>query len=185
MKKIVDFIKNLFSEKTINKKTLLIGLLIVFGTIVIDQVSKIYMENLLTTKGTIVVIEDFFKLQLHYNTGAAFSSFDGNFVFLMLMTLVASIVFVFMAFMSDFDTKLFYTIGVFLMIGGMIGNFIDRVFRFGQGVVDFLSFTFFGWDFAVFNMADTFLVIGVICVVIDLLFFEGKREKLKEESSNL
>mgnify|MGYP002520201026 CR=1 FL=1 len=97
------------------------------------------------------------------------------------MTLVASIVFVFMAFMSDFDTKLFYTIGVFLMIGGMIGNFIDRVFRFGQGVVDFLSFTFFGWDFAVFNMADTFLVIGVICIMIDILFFEPKREKKVKE----
>ena len=69
------------------------------------------------------------------------------------------------------------------MIGGMIGNFIDRVFRFGQGVVDFLSFTFFGWDFAVFNMADTFLVIGVICVIIDLLFFDGKRDKQIEESN--
>ena len=183
MNKIVDFIKNLFNKKTITKFTLLIGLLIIFWTVVIDQASKIVMENILTTKGTIVVIEDFFKLQLHYNTGAAFSSFDGNFVFLMLMTLVATMVFIVMALMSDFKTKLFYTIGVFLMIGGMIGNFIDRVFRFGQGVVDFLSFTFFGWDFAVFNMADTFLVIGVICVIIDLLFFDGKREKQIEESN--
>ena len=101
----------------------------------------------------------------------------------MLMTLVATLVFIVMALMSDFKTKFFYTLGVFLMIGGMIGNFIDRVFRFGQGVVDFLSFTFFGWDFAVFNMADTFLVIGVIAVIIDLLFFDGKREKQIEESN--
>ena len=134
------------------------------------------MENLLEFEGnSIVVIEGFFKLQLHYNTGAAFSSFDGNFVFLMFMTFVASIVFVVMSLMSDFETKFFYTLGVFLMIGGMIGNFIDRVFRFGQGVVDFLSFTFWGWNFAVFNLADTFLVVGVIAIIIDLLFFESKR----------
>ena len=68
------------------------------------------------------------------------------------------------------------------MIGGMIGNFIDRVFNYGKGVVDFLAFTFFKtYDFAVFNMADTFLVIGVICIMIDILFFEAKREKKVKE----
>lgn len=178
MKKIVEYIKSFFKNSSINKKTLIIGLLIVVATVIIDQISKIYMEQLLQFEGnSIVVIDGFFKFQLHYNTGAAFSSFDGNFVFLMFMTLVAAIVFVFMALMSDFDTKFFYALGVYLMIGGMIGNFIDRVFRFGQGVVDFLSFTFFGWDFAVFNLADTFLVVGVIAVIIDLLFFEPKREE--------
>ena len=176
MKKVIDYIKSFFTNRSITKKTLIIGLIIVFITIIIDQISKIYMEELLEFEGnSIVVIDGFFKFQLHYNTGAAFSSFDGNFVFLMFMTLVASIVFVIMALMSDFETKFFYTLGVFLMIGGMIGNFIDRVFRFGQGVVDFLSFTFWGWDFAVFNLADTFLVIGVISIIIDLLFFESKR----------
>ena len=177
--------KKLFKGMTINKKTLLIGVIIVVLTILIDQITKIYMENLLVNEGnSIVVIKDFFKFQLHYNTGAAFSSFDGNFVFLMIMTLFATIIFIYMSLFSDFKTKFFYTLGVFLMIGGMIGNFIDRVFRFGQGVVDFLSFTFFGWDFAVFNMADTFLVIGVIAVIIDLLFFEGKREQNNNEITN-
>ena len=176
MKKIIEYIKSFFKNSSINKKTLIIGSLIIVATVIIDQISKIYMEKLLKFEN-IVVIDGFFKLQLQYNTGAAFSSFDGNFVFLMFMTLVAATVFVFMALMSDFDTKFFYTLGVFLMIGGMIGNFIDRVFRFGQGVVDFLSFTFFGWDFAVFNLADTFLVVGVIAVIIDLLFFEPKREE--------
>ena len=177
--------KKLLEGKSITKKTLLIGILIILITILIDQITKIYMENLLVFEGnSIVVIDKFFKFQLHYNTGAAFSSFDGNFGFLMAMTIVATLIFIYMALFSDFKTKFFYTLGVFLMIGGMIGNFIDRVFRFGQGVVDFLSFTFFGWDFAVFNMADTFLVIGVIAVIIDLLFFEGKRQNKIEEVNN-
>ena len=141
------------------------------------------MVSLLVTEGNfIVVIPEFFKLKLHYNTGAAFSSFDGNFPFLMIMTAVATIIFIYMAKYADFKSKKFYSWGIYLMIGGMIGNFIDRVFNYGKGVVDFLAFTFFKtYDFAVFNMADTFLVIGVICIMIDILFFEPKREKKVKE----
>jgi signal peptidase II len=141
------------------------------------------MVSILVEEGNfIVVIPEFFKLKLHYNTGAAFSSFDGNFPFLMIMTVVATIVFIFMAKYADFKSKKFYSWGIYLMIGGMIGNFIDRVFNYGKGVVDFLAFTLFKtYDFAVFNMADTFLVIGVICIMIDILFFEAKREKKVKE----
>jgi signal peptidase II len=141
------------------------------------------MVSILVEEGNfIVVIPEFFKLKLHYNTGAAFSSFDGNFPFLMIMTAVATIVFIYMAKYADFKSKKFYSWGIYLMIGGMIGNFIDRVFNYGKGVVDFLAFTFFKtYDFAVFNMADTFLVIGVICIMIDILFFEAKREKKVKE----
>ena len=161
------------------KKTIIIGLIIVVLTVLIDQISKLLMVSLLQTEGgtPIVVIENFFKFQLYYNKGAAFSSFEGNFPFLMGMTVIATIIFVIMARWTDFSTKKFYSWGIYLMIGGMIGNFIDRVFNQDMGVVDFLSFTFFGWDFAVFNLADSFLVVGVICIIIDLIFFDGKREK--------
>ena len=99
----------------------------------------------------------------------------------MVMTVIATIVFIIMAKWADFKTKKFYSWGVYLMIGGMIGNFIDRVFNNGKGVVDFLSFTFFKtYDFAVFNIADSFLVVGVICVMIDLIICEPLREKKKK-----
>ena len=165
------------------KKTIIFGLIIILATVLIDQITKALMVSLLVTEGNfIVVIPEFFKLKLHYNTGAAFSSFDGNFPFLMIMTAVATIVFIYMAKYADFKSKKFYSWGIYLMIGGMIGNFIDRVFNYGEGVVDFLAFTFFKtYDFAVFNMADTFLVVGVICIMIDILFFEAKREKKVKE----
>lgn len=164
------------------KKTIIIGLIIVIISVLVDQLSKLLMVNLLQTEGNyITVIEGFFRFKLHYNTGAAFSSFDGNFPFLMVMTLVATIVFIIMAKWADFDKKFFYSLGIYLMIGGMIGNFIDRIFNYGVGVVDFLAFTFFGWNFAVFNIADVCLVIGVIAVIIDLIFFDGKREKEKKD----
>ena len=165
------------------KKSIVIGLIIIVCAVLIDQISKALMVTLLVEEGNfIVIIPEFFKLKLHYNTGAAFSSFDGNFPFLMIMTAIATVVFVYMAKYADFDTKKFYSWGIYLMIGGMIGNFIDRVFNYGKGVVDFLAFTFFKtYDFAVFNIADSFLVLGVICVMIDILFFESKREKKTKE----
>ena len=164
------------------KKTIIIGLIIIVSTVLIDQLSKLLMVSLLVKEGnSIGVIDNFFKFQLYYNKGAAFSSFEGNFPFLMGMTAIATIVFIIMARWTDFSSKKFYSWGVYLMIGGMIGNFIDRVFNRDLGVVDFLSFTFFDWNFAVFNLADSFLVIGVICIIIDLIFFDGKREKARKE----
>ena len=63
------------------------------------------------------------------------------------------------------------------MISGAIGNFIDRIFR-GE-VVDMFDFVIFGWDFAVFNVADIFLTVGVGLLAIDVLFFSEK-EMIKE-----
>ena len=85
------------------KKTIIFGLIIVLATVLIDQITKALMVSILVEEGNfIVVIPEFFKLKLHYNTGAAFSSFDGNFPFLMIMTVVATIVFIYMAKYADF-----------------------------------------------------------------------------------
>lgn len=162
------------------KKTIIIGLIIVVVSVLIDQLTKAIALTLLQpiAGNTITLIEGFLRLKLTFNTGAGFSLFDGEFTFLMIMTVIATIVFIIMARWSDFKTKPFYSWGVFLMIGGMIGNFIDRVFNNGQGVIDFISVHYYDkWAFAIFNIADSFLVVGVICIIIDLLFFEGKREK--------
>ena len=56
------------------------------------------------------------------------------------------------------------------MIAGAVGNFIDRI-RI-QGVVDFLDFTVFGYDFPVFNVADMCLNIGVVLFIIGVVFFD-------------
>ena len=170
------------------KKTVVIGLIIVVLAVLIDQISKVLMVTLLVDEGKfLVVIPDFFKFKLHYNPYIAFSM-KVPFPWQMAFTVLATGVFGFMAKDADFKHKKFYSWGVYMMIGGMIGNFIDRIFNFvfynqEKGVIDFLSFTFFKkYDFAVFNIADSFLVVGVICVIIDILFCEPRREKLNKQS---
>ena len=162
------------------KKTILLGAIIVTICVLLDQLTKaialMYLEPL--NGGVVPVIEGFLRFKLTFNTGAGFSLFDGQFEFLMIMTVVATVIFIVMAKWSDFKKKPFYSWGIYLMIGGMIGNFIDRVFNNGKGVIDFISVHYYDeWYFAIFNVADSFLVIGVICIIIDLLFFETKRGK--------
>ena len=160
------------------KKNIIYGLIIIVVSILLDQITKVIMLSELQTEGEfMVVIPDFFKFLLVFNDGAAFSILEGKFGLLMAMTAIATIVFIFMAGSAKFDENPFYSFGIYLMIGGMLGNFIDRVFRPDHKVVDFLSFTFFGNPFATFNIADCCLVIGVILVCVDLLIFEPIRKK--------
>ena len=166
--------------------TLLLGLAIILFAVLFDCGSKWFMVYLLQDlpNQTIEIIPNFFRFQLRYNTGAAFSSFDGQFEILMVMTAIATVIFIMIARKADFEKAPLYSIGIFMMIGGMIGNFIDRVFYENHAVIDFLSFTFFGWDFAIFNIADSYLVVGTILFCIDIAFFEAKRDKAVIETED-
>ncbi len=67
------------------------------------------------------------------------------------------------------------------ILGGAIGNFIDRVFR--QEVVDFIHTYIFGYNFPVFNIADSSLVIGVILLMIQMLL-DDRKSKEKSYGEN-
>lgn len=174
--------------------SILIGLMIISGVVILDQVSKLLMIYLLADKAgqAISVIGDFFKFKLTFNTGAAWGMFEGKFWLLMTVTAIATIIFIFFAKYADFRKAKTYSIGIYFMIGGMIGNFVDRVFATeksflftnleapAHGVTDFISFNFFP---AIFNIADSFLCIGVALVLIDIIFFERKRNQDAKFSS--
>lgn len=89
---------------------------------------------------------------------------------MMLFTVIATYAFYIMAKDIDFDDAKLYSIGLSFMVGGMIGNLYDRLLR--DGVVDFLDFIIFGYDFAIFNFADVFLVVGAIMVGTGMLIFD-------------
>ena len=82
--------------------------------------------------------------------------------------------------------KLFMRLALALMIGGAFGNLIDRAFYWHSivgfsGVIDFLSFEFWGWRFATFNIADSALVVGTILLIVSLLIEDFKKEKIVKE----
>ena len=122
-----------------------------------DQLTKWWALNELAD-GPIVIIDDFFQLRLTFNTGASFSILanSGPLIGIVVLGVIGLIIFV----LGDASRKL-EAIALGLVLGGAIGNLLDRLFR-GDGfldgaVVDFIDFSFF----ATFNIADSCVTIGV------------------------
>lgn len=144
-------------------KYLIVGIVIVIA----DQLSKIWIVNNVKDKPNIVLIEKIFELEYLENRGAAFSSFNGQQLFLVGLTVVilGFALFEFIRIPADKRYGWLHLAFSFL-ISGAVGNLIDRI---KQGyVVDF--FYFVPINFPRFNVADIFITISVPILMI-LLFF--------------
>lgn len=115
----------------------------------------------------------FFNLTMVWNEGISFGLFHGSGIWILSgLSLIITVLF------SVWLTKVnnwLQTIALGLVIGGAIGNVIDR-FRFGA-VADFFDFHVMGWHYPAFNVADSAIVIGIALLIIDGIFFEPKRNK--------
>ena len=117
------------------------------------------------SKFPVVVIKNFFVLDKVTNEGAAFSLFSG-YVFVLVLISIFVLYYVNKSIINDIRSKT-GILGVSMLIGGILGNLFDRVF-YGK-VIDFLSFNIFGYMFPVFNLADTFICVGVGLLIIEFL----------------
>lgn len=147
--------------------------------VIIDQVIKLVVKNNIKLNTDIKIIDNFFYLSHVHNDGAAFSMFSGNLIFLILITIIA-LVAIYMIFIKDKKLSNIYIVLISMLIGGILGNFIDRIIY--NYVIDYLSFVIFGYYFPVFNFADICIVISIISIVI-LEFKEDICEKSKLKKS--
>lgn len=150
---------------------MLIGILIIIGLVLLDQITKIMILNNVAYGANIEVIPDFFSITHRVNSGAAWSVFEGQMTMFYIITVFALIVFGYYFKDVDFKSKKIYSLGVSILIGGTIGNFIDRIRL--QGVVDFLDFIIFKYDFPVFNVADIALNVGIGLFIIAVVFYDN------------
>lgn len=147
--------------------------IITFILFIIDMITKIIVTSNMTVGSSINVISGFFSITYVENTGAAWGIFSNGTVLLGLLSVVFLIVFT-KYILDQKSISLFNSINYALIIAGVFGNMIDR---FARGfVVDFLNFQIFSYDFPVFNVADIFIVIGIMLVVIDYLLVGGKND---------
>ena len=159
------------------KKKNMILILIFVGSILLDQGSKFLIESNMELFDKIPVIPGFFSITYTQNTGAAWSMLEGKMIFFYLITLVAMALLIWY-FRTLKEEQFLSKVGIVLMVAGAAGNFIDRLAF--QYVRDFLDFIIFGYDFPIFNIADSCLCIGIALVVIEefLDFYKvGKKWK--------
>ena len=149
---------------------MLLWILIIAASVILDQVSKLLVVSNMEYNQSIVLIKNIFSLHYIHNEGAAFGMLqDQRWIFLIIssVTIVAMAVYLWK---SRRDSKLL-CIALSMIIGGGIGNMIDRCLL--GYVIDFLDFTLI--NFAVFNVADSFVCIGVGLFILELIF-EMKKE---------
>lgn len=123
------------------------------------------------------VIPGFFDLTLLYNKGAAFSFLAGQDGwqrwFFIAIAVVMSVVLVVWLYRTA--RKLWWLgLGLSLILGGALGNLYDRIVL--GHVVDYLSFHFGSYSFPAFNLADCGITVGAALLIIDMLFFEKRRQ---------
>ena len=142
-------------------------LAIVAVTIIVDQLTKFLVVKYMTLGQSISVIDNFLYITSHRNAGAAWGIFQGKMMFFYLITLaVIAVVIVWMT-RLDIKKDKWLMIALALILGGAVGNFIDRVLY--QHVVDFIDTYILGYDFPIFNIADSALCIGVVLMAIDAI----------------
>ncbi len=141
-----------------NKKPYIIAFLF----FMIDLITKQIISHLLNIQDSVKLINNFFYITYTKNTGAAWSILKDQRLLLLILT-------VFVLFIINKQLKKEnltkienYSYG--LIIGGILGNFFDRLI-YGY-VIDFLDFKIFGYDYPIFNLADSFIVIGIIMLII-------------------
>lgn len=127
--------------------------------ILIDQVIKVLISLNMKIYESIPVIKNFFYITYVRNDGAAFSILQNKTYLLLLVAfLVLSFILWYINKQEKFSKIEAITFG--FLLGGIIGNFMDRLL-YGQ-VIDYLDFKLFGYDYPVFNFADSMIVIGVL-----------------------
>lgn len=140
--------------------------LILVAAVVVDQFTKHLVATNMQLFQSIQIIPGFFSLTYIHNTGAAWSILEGKTIFFIIIGIVAIVILA--AFYRHLGKHEYADrIGIILMIAGTIGNLIDRFLH--VYVIDFLDFYIFNYNFPVFNIADTCLVIGVFIILISEL----------------
>lgn len=134
---------------------------------VVDQIIKYFVSTYLQPVGTVNVIDNLFNLTYVENRGVAFGMFtDMRWVFVALTSVMIALIIIYM--FKKRPTGKFFYITSGLIIGGGIGNLIDRIF-YGY-VIDYLSLSFFP---PVCNFADYCITAGTVMLVVYLLFFSN------------
>jgi signal peptidase II len=142
-------------------------LLLSAAIVVLDQVTKQWVTIRFYLGESLPVIPGFFNLSYVRNTGAAWGMLGGLNGLLVGLSLVVLLVLIFFrrSFLTD---SLIHRLALALMIGGIVGNLLDRVRL--QYVVDFLDFHWRIHHFPAFNVADSAICVGVGLYMVSALF---------------
>lgn len=131
-----------------------------------DQFIKVIVSSNMNLYDSFTLINNFLNITLVHNKGAAFGMFEGGRLFFILIALITIILTSLFIKKSSYISKL--DIAVYsLLLGGIIGNLIDRIIH--GYVIDYIDFNFLGFNFPIFNFADICIVLSILLIIINTI----------------
>jgi signal peptidase II len=155
--------------------------LLIALVVILDQVMKYYIRVNMEVTESVPLWEGVINLTSHRNPGAAFGILEGQQWFFILSTVAVIIGVIYFRAKGELKGRPLMETGLALLVGGAVGNAIDRV-MFGV-VTDFFDLQFV--KFAIFNIADVAINIGVGLMILSMLleWLQGKRNVNREEEA--
>jgi signal peptidase II len=160
----------------INLKKILLNFIIVSVIFLTDRISKIYILNIAQAEGVVdVYLTTYLNFYLIWNKGIAFGllSFEENYVYNIISLIIALISIVILVMIIK--NVGFKKYALIFILGGSLGNLFDRVYY--SAVPDFIDLHINSFHWFIFNIADIFITIGVICLIYDEIFFNKRAIK--------
>ena len=162
------------NEKT---KVFFIYVLYVFILFTVDRITKFQVLNILENQDKVdIYINSFLSLYLVWNKGIGFGlfSFDDATVYNLITLLILFIngIIIYLIFVEK-GMKVYFLLTI---LGGSLGNFVDRIYY--KAVPDFIDLNYQGYHWFIFNVADIFITLGIICLIfVELINYKSSDEK--------
>ena len=142
-----------------------LGLGIALLVLILDQLSKWWVQAYINNTASHFSFGGFFNLVEAWNNGVSFSMFNnGGMLGIILLSAFAIGVIIFLIYWLKNEKNRLTQVSLGFIIGGALGNVTDRL-RFGA-VYDFLDFYYKNWHWPAFNLADTFICIGALIIIV-------------------
>jgi signal peptidase II len=158
-------------------KKIIIYITLVLLVLALDRISKTIILNILDDVGRVdIYINSFFSLFLVWNKGIGFglSSFDLNYIYngITLFILTINLIIIYLIYKEKAPKTYFLAI----ILGGSCGNLFDRYYY--SAVPDFIDLNYNGYHWFIFNVADIFITLGIICLILaEFLIYEKQNDK--------
>ena len=158
---------------SIRFKKLILNLLIIFLLFFVDRISKIYILNIAENIGNVdIYVTNFLNLILVWNTGVGFGilSFEEKIAYNLITAIIIIVnLIIIILIMKSEDFKIYFYL---IILGGSIGNLFDRIYY--SAVPDFIDIHFNNYHWFIFNLADIFITIGIICLIFVEMIYKKK-----------
>ena len=155
-------------------KKILLNFIIILSIFLADRLSKIYILRIAELENSVdIYLNSYLNLYLIWNKGIAFGllNFDDSFIYniiSLIISMVTIIVFIMLIRAKDYEIY-----ALLCIFGGSVGNLFDRIYY--SAVPDFIDLHINNFHWFIFNVADIFITIGVICLIYVEIFYKNKK----------